>query len=316
VAPAVLERISEPLWLGGALRGALAVPAERRERIAALRAAARRRADAATELVGDRTLVAALLLEREALPLYVEALRLVRAAPDAEPAEAPAGALEALAGEPGLPPPSAELRELLAATDATALDRMPHERAVALLREAAALAHELDARIDVRSPRRIRLSRVVRVAIVAVALLGAVLVPVLRAGAPKNVARGVHVKASSRYPGTPRPDGVVDGETGGSYGVHTRVESAPWVSLDFGRVRPLSRVKIYNRGDGYFDDALPLSLELSNDGKSWQEVGRRETPFSQSSPWTVELGRRSTRFLRVSRASPGYIALSEIEAFE
>jgi len=62
--------------------------------------------------------------------------------------------------------------------------------------------------------------------------------------------------------------------------VHTANEAKSWVMVDLGTMQKLGKVKIYNRGDGWFDEVLPLTLELSSDGASFTEVERLTTPYA------------------------------------
>jgi hypothetical protein len=135
---------------------------------------------------------------------------------------------------------------------------------------------------------------------------------------PPNVALNRPVTASSRHPQSIAVDGgLVDGViTDMPYGVHTNVEEHPWVAVDLEKVRNLKRIKLYNRGEFLFDEVLPLSLEISLDGKTFTEVDRRTTSFGQTSPWVASLGGTPGRYIRVTGKPQGWVALSELEAYE
>ena len=133
---------------------------------------------------------------------------------------------------------------------------------------------------------------------------------------PTNIARGKHVLTSSVIAGSTAPEGgLTDGSTLGGYGVHTAIEDNPWVRVDLGSVYSLKKIKIYNRGDGWFDDHLPLSLELSENGVDFTPVDRRTTSFSQWSPWVYVAHGEKARFIQVHGAKGKYVALSELEAY-
>ena len=120
---------------------------------------------------------------------------------------------------------------------------------------------------------------------------------------------------SSKHPASPDEVGLVDGVIDEPFGAHTMAGNPAWVMVDLGRPQWVGRVKVYNRGDGWFDEGLPFALEFSDDGVTFTEVDTRSTSFSQAEPW-VYLGRpRQTRFLRVSGKMGGYVALSELEAY-
>jgi hypothetical protein len=57
-------------------------------------------------------------------------------------------------------------------------------------------------------------------------------------------------------------------------------------------------------------------LELSLDNKTFTEVGRRTMPFRQTVPWVASLDHQLARYIRVKGKPHGYVALSELEAYE
>ena len=70
-----------------------------------------------------------------------------------------------------------------------------------------------------------------------------------------------------------------------------------------------------NRVDGWFDDCLPLVVELSRDGVKWEEIGQREDHFGTDPPWIVNAGGRMATQVRLRVARKSYLALSEVEVF-
>ena len=72
---------------------------------------------------------------------------------------------------------------------------------------------------------------------------------------------------------------------------------------------------MHNRVDGWFDDCLPLVVEVSRDGNKWDEVARRDRHFDANPPWVVEAGGRGARFVRLRVAHHGSLALSEVEVY-
>jgi hypothetical protein len=107
----------------------------------------------------------------------------------------------------------------------------------------------------------------------------------------------------------------VNGEIEATFGLHTRFDPEAWLRIDLGEVRPIGKVVVYNRGDGYFDDVLPLALELSDDSKRWREVALRRTRFTQDDPWKHDLAGERARFVRLRRKEPGHLWLSEVEIY-
>ena len=111
------------------------------------------------------------------------------------------------------------------------------------------------------------------------------------------------------------PSGFTDGIKSGAYGVETTVSAAPWVQVDLEGLYAVGTVKIYNRGDTAFDAGLPMTLQLSENGRDFVDVDTRATSFSQAKPWVTKTQNRVCRYVRVC-ATPGhYIALAEIEVF-
>jgi hypothetical protein len=139
---------------------------------------------------------------------------------------------------------------------------------------------------------------------------------VMRVFTPTNIALHKRVLVSSTHSNSTAPEGgLTDGDTGGAYGVHTALEENPWVRVDLGDVYQLRKVKVYNRGDGWFDDSLPLTLELSENGVDFAVVDKRTTSFSQWSPWVVAPDGKRARYIQVHGARGKFVVLSELEAY-
>ncbi len=174
---------------------------------------------------------------------------------------------------------------------------------------------ELVRSVDLRSRFAVRVTRYARFAALVVVLLYAVspLIDRLRRGA--NVAQGAVVTASSHFPGTPDPSGVVNGTVEPQFGGHTTKEVDAWIRVDLGSARDLAEVRVFPRGDGYADESLPVVLETSNDGVAFVVVSTRREPYSQRAPWIIRAPMHS-RYVRVRMPGMGYVALSEIEAYQ
>ena len=200
--------------------------------------------------------------------------------------------------------------------DLLLVDRMAPTAAAELGRNAQVLVKQVAALVDRRTVNQLRLERGIRatvLAVVVVALLGFGVSALLRG---ENVALRKSVTVSSIHPAsTSLPSGLTDGVTTGSYGVHTNLGENPWVQVDLAAVYAIDRVKIYNRGDGYYDDGLPMVLQFSLDGTSFQDVETRATGFSQLQPWTAKTHGRRARYVRVKGAKGKYVSLSELEVF-
>lgn len=105
-----------------------------------------------------------------------------------------------------------------------------------------------------------------------------------------DLAAGKPFRASSTYGGCPA-DPACRGLL-----FHTEFESNPWVEFDLQSARRIHRVEIANRGDCCAERAMPVVIEISNDGKAWTEVARRETEFAS---WVADFSSTVARYVRV-----------------
>ncbi|MFO0679965.1 MAG: discoidin domain-containing protein [Polyangiaceae bacterium] len=181
---------------------------------------------------------------------------------------------------------------------------------------ASAIVDESLRRAPRDTPRRVAGLRATRIAVLAVAVLVAGVLEVRHLRAPKNVARGAAASASSIYPGTTPTVGVTNGDVESGFAVHTQVEESAWVRVDLGALKPIRRVVIYPRGDGFERELVPVVFEVAEVDGAFTAVDTHTTPFSQKEPWRITLSGKPLRFLRVRHAGRGYVALAEIEAFE
>jgi hypothetical protein len=163
-----------------------------------------------------------------------------------------------------------------------------------------------------RSLTHLRAARVGR-------LLGALLVVsfvLLRVGRAEfwpNLAYGKPVTGSSSV--LPDLQGLVDGKIGTSYGAATHPENDAWIQVDLQGRYAITAIKVYNRVDGWVDDSLPLVLQTSLNGLQWDDVGRRDTSFGASPPWTVQLPHKPARLVRIHGVGHSAVVLSELEVY-
>lgn len=268
---------------------------------------------AARELSGRRTAPSAALLLREACSCFLRALAVARDA-SAEPDAL--SALEALEAD-ALPEASRDaLRQSFAITDPLAYQDMEERALLAHVRALDDAAAALEPTIETRTALSVRALRYGRRAGIAIAAAWALwtygIAPHVL---PQNIALHKTVTASSHHPGTPDGKDLVDGVVGGTYAIHTLAEDFAWVQIDLGQVYVVETVKVHNRGDGWFDDCLPLIVELSEDGSSWAEVARRRDHFDQNPPWEVDARKTKGRYVRLRAARKTYVSLSEVEVY-
>jgi hypothetical protein len=207
------------------------------------------------------------------------------------------------------------VREALAAGDALYLDRLDRgdlaRLRVALRRTARALGEHIEARSP-QQIRAIRRGRLVALLVVAVAIVG---LGAWWSVAPVNIAVGKPVHASSHIPTAPDESELVDGRHGFVFGVHTTVEESPHVDIDLLDVYAIDRIAVYNRADGWWDECLPLVVELSRDGTHFAEIGRRTEYFGFDVPWTIVAPGPVGRVVRLRVEGRGYLALRRVEIF-
>lgn len=77
---------------------------------------------------------------------------------------------------------------------------------------------------------------------------------------------------------------------------HTKDDDSPWFRIDLGVPTTLSGATIINRSDDAPERAVPLLIEVGDDGVTYREVARRESQFSI---WRASFPSVSARFVRV-----------------
>jgi hypothetical protein len=165
-----------------------------------------------------------------------------------------------------------------------------------------------------RVARRALTSLTARWMLAAGALLLGALVAWLCWPSP-NLARGAQVSASSTDFDTVAT-AAVDGFRYGQLGFHSRVQRSPWLALDLGGPRVITRVQAYGRGDCCFDQSLPLALEASDDGVEYRALSTRRKPFTQYEPWIFRPRERLVaRFVRLRSKGKMPLVLSEVEVY-
>jgi hypothetical protein len=315
---AALASLREALLLADAERTASGYSSEAREAVRALARAGAERARVAVRALDDGAAASALALFREAALLHLEAC--VRGtAREALPA--PMDAAEVVARfralPPRRPPPRgpAEVEAFLAdvAEGAPAAPRgtaVEAETARALVRWLATL-------VEPRGVSELRFLRRLRTGAAGVLALALVVWAAGGLLGGENIALHKPVTVSGVHPNSgAKPGGLTDGVISGApYGVHTNVGDASWAQVDLLRVYLIDKVKIYNRGDGFFEDGLPMTLQLSEDGATFIDVVTRTTSFGQTSPWVAKGRGRPARYVRIRAARGKYVALSELEVF-
>lgn len=176
-------------------------------------------------------------------------------------------------------------------------DYAPH--ALSVTAKDAARAREFAEALvwDLDAPRR-RIERVLLQRWLRIALLGAVLVLLVIGGRVlmlgPNLAAGKPFRLSSSFSGW-----AACVANNGCNGLmfHTETEPNPWIQLDLGAPKKVSRVEVINRGDCCADRATPLVVEVSTDRATWTPVARRNEPFGS---WAASFPPRVARYVRLT----------------
>ena len=289
-----------------------------RDDVRALAIAGRTRAQVAERLLeGDFT--SALTLYRDSAIFYLAAVLAARTGntpPDPLRGDDLLARVEELGVALDGTAARASFLDQVRAPDPRAVERLAPAEAAEIARAARLVVRDLAALVEPRDPDAIRLLGRARVA--ALAVVGLVLIVWFVAGrvGSRNVALHKPVATSSVHASAIFPsNGLTDGVTGGGYGVHTNLEAVPWVSVDLLSVYVIKQVKVYNRSDGWFDDGLPLTVQLSVNGNDFVDVATRTATFTPNEPWTVTVAHKPGRWVRVRGGAGKYVALSELQVF-
>jgi hypothetical protein len=162
---------------------------------------------------------------------------------------------------------------------------------------------------------RVLFVRWARIGAAAVAAIGLVLSAYgayAKATAKPNIALHRPVTISSQFPGEGTDhDLLVDGDTT-NLGFHTTAGPNQFVVIDLGTVKPISKVVVTNRADCCQERAVPLNLEVSNDGTSYHKIAERRELFDT---WTADKLNTKARYVKLSLGASNFLHLSEVEVY-
>jgi hypothetical protein len=158
---------------------------------------------------------------------------------------------------------------------------------------------------EIEAPRRVarreRWLRAARYAVPGVLPLLALLSAAVWFARGPNLIAGSTMKLSSQLSSCEKG-------SCGSASFSTREEPSPWVSYDFGKTRSLHSIVVHNRSDCCWDRALPLLVEVSDDGSRWRELVRTERPFIR---FSHDLDAKA-RYVRLRVARKSYLHLDQV----
>jgi hypothetical protein len=122
-----------------------------------------------------------------------------------------------------------------------------------------------------------------------------------------NIALGKPWTSSSGYNHSPTTGKVPREEA--PYFFVTDIQANPWLRIDMLEPTTVGGVTIRNRIECCRARALPLVVELSTDGATWQEVLRREDNFET---WRAHFKPRVARFVRLRTPMTTFLHLSRV----
>jgi len=124
-----------------------------------------------------------------------------------------------------------------------------------------------------------------------------------------NLASTAKVTASSRSPGGPDPEGLIDGNAFQT-GQRSASEQNPWVQLELPQEQTIHRIVVYNQLNWWEPRPILMILKLSRDGQAFEEIARTQEFFTH---WDVDATRQIARYVRVETLTQGILELNEIE---
>jgi len=210
-------------------------------------------------------------------------------------------------------PVSDALRRSLpfAADTAEQSDRLPPGEAALRAEDLDELSRRLAALIETRTPSRLRAQSRLRLALLVTTVMAVPAALWLWSRVPTNLAVNKPVTASSVAEST-SPQGIVDERLYGPFGFHSQLEESPWVTIDLQKAYFITDAEVYGRHDCCFDHSVPVTFEVSEDGKVFRNVGAKSDPFDKLEPWNVKKISQVARFVRVRAVGKRPLVLSEV----
>jgi hypothetical protein len=176
------------------------------------------------------------------------------------------------------------------------------------LRQAASGAVEVRERAQ-RVVESLAMKSLLRFALSLVIVVGLVVLTIAAVPAKRNLAANKPWTTSSKmFDCNPEA-----GECGGAQTMiffHTKDELNPWIQYDLGAPTRFSSMTIKNRQDGERPRAVPLVVEVSNDGKTFREVVRRTEEFSV---WKPSFPKQTARYVRLRVARKSMLHLESVQ---
>lgn len=128
-----------------------------------------------------------------------------------------------------------------------------------------------------------------------------------------NLALHRHVTVSSMHHVWGKdPSQLVDGNRA-ELGMHTLDGASQYATIDLGGTHRISRVVVYNRSDCCQERAVPLKIEVSEDGMQFRKVAERNESFEKE--WKANFFPTKARYVRLTDLSTNFLHLNEVEVY-
>jgi hypothetical protein len=130
---------------------------------------------------------------------------------------------------------------------------------------------------------------------------------------PRDLAARASWVASSAMPPNPI-QGVGPATSKHALFFHSLASDHPWIEIDLGAARVIRSLHIENRRDCCQERALPINLEVFDEGlEQWRVVAQRRSAFDV---WTRSFPAVRARRVRVRLAGAGILHLRRISLYE
>lgn len=208
----------------------------------------------------------------------------------------------------------AELNRLLTAPRLAMLlaerPRAAREGAARLLKRAALVVIDVRER-PLRAEDGIALVSFARIALTVLVLAGGIGAAIaLRPEKPNLVAGKPWTTSSSAL--ECHPAKLECGGVRTRIFFHTRDEQDPWLRYDLGTKTAFSSMRIENRQDSEGARAVPLVVEVGDDGSHFREIARRDSDFST---WKPSFPTVTARYVRLRVARKSILHLEEVDVY-
>lgn len=104
---------------------------------------------------------------------------------------------------------------------------------------------------------------------------------------------------------------LVDGDRT-NLGFHTESLPNQFVVVDLGSIKKFDKVVVYNRADCCKERAVPMRLEVSDDGVNYSKLDERKEVFDV---WTAKMLHARGRYVRLRLLQTNVLHLSEVEVY-